>query len=708
VDGADEALKMLQIVKQYSNDTLIHMQATIWVLEAYSKSFHGAVQCDELLQELKLYNTSLTTPHAASSLLLSPPLPSGYEVAMGRQLFDAEVYSNSILAWSKAATSAVTIGTTTDEANVLLPALDSNDDAGSDTLSMDMPKPLTPLSPPTNATTDIQPDATIASTALANPEFGEQAAENAHRLLLELVDHYLKGSFERGSEPPLIAFNGVISAYSRLGRIDQAEEMLWLMERQVRPTCEQLIPNAISYNSILHGIYRQSQLPHSTTHRNHHRKNKNWALRKALSIVTYMEENSDEQPTIRPNAFSYQTVLKCWLQNTNDNYSREHIAEQAEQLLYKVEHLWAKGDTSLEYTNRIYNMVLNAFAKTYNGKRFLSSKAMDLLSRMKQSTHNQCQPDIISYTSTLECLAQSSDPMASELADELLQEVKMRYATTNALQLRPNLRTYTMTIQALARNNGNIVRARELLTELVQQYEQSGYDPQLKPNTFPYNYVLNCAANTMNPDKRLQAFQIATQTYQEMRKSNSIHPDSYSYAFWFKCCNNLLDPGALRTKGIMYAFEECKRDGLVSDEVLTRLIQGCPNDVVTSLLDVQPPSINPTTLAVASTESDTNANRSVDPTVTTSLFDERFQPNFIQQRRFDRNQEQRNSIDPFTSISFRSSTTSMNSSGLHSTLITENHSTTTAATATLTWTIRDLPSSWSRNIGSKSRKGKAI
>jgi pentatricopeptide repeat protein len=624
------------------------MQATIWVLEAYSKSLNGATQCHALLQDVKVYNTTLTDSGQAH---------------IARQLFDAEVYSNAILAWSKAATEII---------------ISENNDL-----------------------------AVAASTlSTENNDTIERAAKNAHTLLLELVDRYIHGSFANGSEPPLIAFNGVISAYSRLGHIDQAEDVLWLMERSVRPRCIHLVPNAISYNSILHGIYRQSQqqqqqqnnhdnMKHknrNNNNNNNRQSNKNMALQKAMSIISYMEENSKEfQPAIQPNAFSYQTVMKCWLQSTNND--KVYIAEQAEMLLYKVEELWKQGDTSFEYTNRIYNMLLNAYAKTYSGKRFLSDKALDLLSRMKQSTHAQCQPDIISYTSTLDCIAQSSDPKAAVLADELLQEVKMRYKSTNDVQLRPNLRTYTMTIQSLARNNGNIIRARELLTELVQLYEQSGYDPQLKPNTYPYNYVLNCAANTIDKHQRLLAFQIATQTYQEMRQSKLIKPDSFSYAFWFKCCNNLLDPGPLRTKGIMYAFEECKRDGLVSNEVLTRLVQGSPKDVVNLLL--QPPQLDHDTSSTITSNINTNY---------APEYNDYNNRQIQQQRLRDRNHNGHNSPSS-SSSSFRpmmtpTSTVKVNYKHMNNSQQEQYRTKTPSATNIIHYTIHDLPPSWSRNVRS--------
>lgn len=92
--------------------------------------------------------------------------------------------------------------------------------------------------------------------------------------------------------------------------------------------------------------------------------------------------------------------------------------------------------------------------------------------------------------------------------------------------------------------------------------------------------MLNCAANTLMEDK-LDAFRVATQTYQEMRKSPYVKPDSFTYAFWFKCCNNLLPPDSeLKSKCIFHVLEQCKKDGLLSNAVLNRLQRGIsPSDL---------------------------------------------------------------------------------------------------------------------------------
>jgi tetratricopeptide (TPR) repeat protein len=414
-------------------------------------------------------------------------------------------------------------------------------------------------------------DAEVYSNAIlawskTPPEAG--AAQKAHERLTEMLERYEAGAFPSGSEPPLIAFNGVISAWRRAGRPDNAEEVLWLMDK-VRPTCTQLVPNSVSYNSVLHGYLR---IPDKTE-----------ALERALKLVEYMEHNCDTQPAIRPNCFSYNTLMKCWIQS-----GASDLAEQAERMLIKMERRWERGDNSLPASNRIFNMVINAYAKSSHPRA--AQKACDLLERMKQQNDEPCKPDIISYTSAIECISKSADPGAPAKAEALLEEASRLYRETGDPKMMPNLRTYTMAIQTLAKNNGSVVKARALLTQLLDQYEKEK-DPQLYPNTYPFNYVLNCAANCL--DNKLEAFQIATQTYQEMRKSDLVRPDSFSYAFWLKCCNNLLAPGDLRTKCISYAFEECKRDGLVSDEVLTRLFQGSPPLLVGQLLELSDHSRRP-------------------------------------------------------------------------------------------------------------------
>jgi len=337
-------------------------------------------------------------------------------------------------------------------------------------------------------------------------------------MLVKAVESYEKGLFPEGEEPELIAFNGVISAWARMGKPDKAEEVLWMAEG-LRLTCNDLEPNIVSYNSVLHAFVRK--------------KDGTGVLDRVLSIVDYLETNAESRPAIRPDSFTY----------------RADKALQAEKNLVKMYELWEIGDMATEHSNRHFNIVINAMAKSRKG--IDARRAHELLLRLQAL--RGCDPDIITYTSVIECFAKSDDPHAAEISMSLLQQASDIYDSTKQPNLMPNKRTYTVAIQAMATNPviENVIRAKDLLRQLNDAYEDTR-DEKLQPNAFPYNYVLNCAANCIGSEKeKLRAFQVAAQTYNEMKKSSEVQPDSYTYAFWFKACNNLLPLGEVREKGLV-------------------------------------------------------------------------------------------------------------------------------------------------------------
>jgi len=256
-----------------------------------------------------------------------------------------------------------------------------------------------------------------------------------------------------------------------------------------------------------------------------------------------------------------------------------------------MRELWILGDTAAKPSNHHYNIVINALAKS---RQHLDARqAYELMLQMQ--TSKECQPDIITYTSVIECFSKSNDPEAADISIDLLRQATAIYEETKNPQMMPNMRTYSMVISAIGTNPTlqNVLTARELLVELLESYDET-QDADLAPNAFPFNYALNCAANCIGSStEKIKAFQSAAQTYNDLRKRENVTPDSYTYAFWFKCCNNLLPMGDIRTKGVTLAFEQCKADGLVSSETLRRLLAGTPPDVVASLLDLEPNNMAP-------------------------------------------------------------------------------------------------------------------
>lgn len=400
---------------------------------------------------------------------------------------------------------------------------------------------------------------------------GEAAASKAHELLEMAVASFEQGGFAEGTEPELIAFNGVLSAWGRIGRVDKAETVLSMLQR-VSEKCPGLTPDALTYNNILYSHLRS--------------KDKSKALNQILAIVEHMEKAGLDEPKMKPDSFSYNIVLKAWVQSR-----RPEAALEAVKTLTKMRELWILGDTAAKPSNHHYNIVINALAKS---RQHLDARqAYELMLQMQ--TSKECQPDIITYTSVIECFSKSNDPEAADISIDLLRQATAIYEETKNPQMMPNMRTYSMVISAIGTNPTlqNVLTARELLVELLESYDET-QDADLAPNAFPFNYALNCAANCIGSStEKIKAFQSAAQTYNDLRKRENVTPDSYTYAFWFKCCNNLLPMGDIRTKGVTLAFEQCKADGLVSSETLRRLLAGTPPDVVASLLDLEPNNMAP-------------------------------------------------------------------------------------------------------------------
>ena len=123
------------------------------------------------------------------------------------------------------------------------------------------------------------------------------SAERAHDLLQKMVETYKAGTLS--SEPELIAFNGCITAWARIGRPEKAESILWLLEDTIcwpNNCTTTLQPDVLTYNAVLHAHVMS--------------KDKTKALEKIIAIVQHMEDYCEDQPAITPDSFTYNTLMK--------------------------------------------------------------------------------------------------------------------------------------------------------------------------------------------------------------------------------------------------------------------------------------------------------------------------------------------------------------------------------------------------------------
>lgn len=263
-----------------------------------------------------------------------------------------------------------------------------------------------------------------------------------------------------------------------------------------------------------------------------------------------------------------------------------------------------------------YSSVLKAHAKTKSAAG--AKKALSLLSEMERRYSNAdiilyddgsnckekdtnvsgyhieerdaAKADLVCYSIVIDCFANSRLPEASAVAYRLLQSLEAKYNGGDT-SMKPNTRIYTAVILSLVHSpyigniegidDGGEPSQSSMAWYILEKMKENG----VAPNSFTYNYIINCAAQCNSGDVKARrlSFEIAIRAFQELRKTgdagsdhnDACQPDSFTFAFVLKACNNLLPIGSpLRTKVLTHTFQECCRAGYLNDAVLDRLWNG--------------------------------------------------------------------------------------------------------------------------------------
>eukprot|EP00559_Dactyliosolen_fragilissimus_P007328 CAMPEP_0184868714 /NCGR_PEP_ID=MMETSP0580-20130426/31502_1 /TAXON_ID=1118495 /ORGANISM="Dactyliosolen fragilissimus" /LENGTH=226 /DNA_ID=CAMNT_0027369781 /DNA_START=413 /DNA_END=1091 /DNA_ORIENTATION=- len=189
-------------------------------------------------------------------------------------------------------------------------------------------------------------------------------------------------------------------------------------------------------------------------------------------------------------------------------------------------------------------------------------------------------PNTFLLNNVLHAWSQSDDPNSGESAEALLLDMEKQFDEEGKFEMKPNTKTYVSVLVAWGRSKSpeKAKRAKIILDRMDTVSVAESRNKMKNENvckTVPcYNFVINAAAftdETIPIDQRMEAFDVATATLEELLQSNKLKPDSNSFALYIKACGKLALPSHIVQPAMEKAFNTCKQLGLDSEYVLNQL-----------------------------------------------------------------------------------------------------------------------------------------
>lgn len=316
--------------------------------------------------------------------------------------------------------------------------------------------------------------------------------------------------------PDTVSFNTVIDtlAKSRIkGCERRAESLLEHMDElssaheHLRERCK---PDHVSFNVVLNAWARSKETG---------------AARRADAILRHMERRwQNGETNCRPDTTGYNTVLTAWARS-----NEAEASTRVEALIKRMEKASNQDKFAAKPNTVSYNILINTLIKSK--ARDCCSRVLSVLKRMKADG----KADVVSYTSCIDALAKEATYEASVNAERLLEELEGLYEQEQDESLRPNIRTYTAVVNAIARSRQEPERAEHIGHKLEKMYREGDF--LVQPDTVFFDAVINAFGwATDYPRKGAKCFDL----YQQMVESydsglnRDVKPDVIT-------CNSVLN-----------------------------------------------------------------------------------------------------------------------------------------------------------------------
>jgi len=224
----------------------------------------------------------------------------------------------------------------------------------------------------------------------------------------------------------------------------------------------------------------------------------------------------------------------------------------------------------LKADKKTFDWLINAWA--FSSEDSAAENALELLRRMealRDMGHGGIAPDVKTYTKVINALARAGREDGGARAEELL--CYMRGDEGAAHGLRPNTRTYTYAIDAHARSHS--AKAPFAAQRLIEEMEslRSKGDPDVWPTARAWNSVIQAWAQWRGEEmawgrvgsgaERAEACLAIMEEWADATGNEATRPNSYNYNSVISALANSQEEGAAaRAENILQRMEDLYRE----------------------------------------------------------------------------------------------------------------------------------------------------
>jgi pentatricopeptide repeat protein len=374
----------------------------------------------------------------------------------------------------------------------------------------------------------LQPAPTVQMAQLVFNALVKTASTSEDgRLAKALLDHLWTHVLRRdgGDRPTRSLYNCVLFCYAKakssMHMCQEAEQILDEMKER------SIVPDSATYNALLEGWansrtavgcdmaqavldgmasagVKPDLLSYNITMGAWVKSGRDDAATKVELLVQALKEADD----LAPDEVSYSSLMTC--------YARTNNPEKATDLFNQLCDTYLAGTSTLVPRLRDCNVVLSAWSSSNRKEMVKQALAVrDRVNRQKHLFH--WKPEVHYYTLLITIWSKSNDRRALEHAYDILREMK-----ASTPEAHPNLITYTSVLNCIAASNheDKAIQALKLLLEM----EERG----LKPDLYTLNSILRvCATST----RRETAYKVAFPIFRRICKDLVASADTFIHFF---------------------------------------------------------------------------------------------------------------------------------------------------------------------------------